>query len=65
MTVGYLLRYSSNSIPHIQNDGEEEEEEYPCLSATFQCGVQSEDRFISPRFFLQLLIAVALDRRPP
>jgi hypothetical protein len=48
----------------FSQEEEEEEEEYPCLSATFQCGVQSEDRFISPIFFLQLLIAVALDRRP-
>jgi hypothetical protein len=43
---------------------EEEEEEYPCLTATFQCGVLSEDSFVSPIFFLQLLLAAALDRRP-
>jgi hypothetical protein len=33
------------------------------LSATFQCRVMSEDIFSSPIFFLQLFLAVALDRR--
>ncbi len=36
----------------------------PCLSATLQYRVLSEDRFNSPIFSLQLLLAVALDRRP-
>jgi hypothetical protein len=39
---------------------EEEEEEYPA----FQYRVLSEDSFESPMFFLQLFLAVALERRP-
>jgi hypothetical protein len=39
-------------------------ERIPCLSATLRCGVLSEDSFISPIFSLQLLLVVALDRRP-
>jgi hypothetical protein len=40
------------------------EERIPRLSATLQYRVLSEDRFSSPIFSLQLLLAVALDRRP-
>jgi hypothetical protein len=43
---------------------EEEEEEYLCLSATFQYRVMSEDIFISPILFLQPLLVAAVDRRP-
>ncbi len=39
-------------------------ERIPRLSATLQYRVLSEDRFDSPIFSLQLLLAVALDRRP-
>ena len=36
---------------HPQEMLYEEEEEYPCLTATFQCGVLSEDSFVSPIYF--------------
>ena len=48
VTSVYLKNSDSEAFENIIRSPEEE---YPCLSATFQCGVQSEDRFISPIFF--------------
>jgi len=57
-----LVGLKETSILNFLNE-EEEEEEYPCLSATFQYRLMSEDIFISPIFFLQPLLVAAPDRR--
>ena len=66
VVVLFVFEYltSSSIASFVIEVEEEEEEESPCLTATFQCGVLSEDSFESPIFFLQLLLAAALDRRP-
>jgi hypothetical protein len=48
----------------IKVKGRKKEERILRLSAILQYRVLSEDRFSSPIFSLQLLLAVALDRRP-
>ena len=59
-----LTRPPSLSACNRDKKTERKKERIPCLSATSRCGVLSEDSFISLIFSLQLLLVVALGRRP-
>jgi hypothetical protein len=52
-----------DTLPLHAHVEEEEEEEYPAFRLPFSIGCCPETVSTSPIFFLQLLLAVALDRR--